>query len=66
MEVDWEDYVCIVNDPRNEYYRTNSRFFERSCGSPVVYPNVPSDEIKDITQRSSLEDGVPAWMGCDV
>ena len=34
-------------------------------GPPVVYLNVPSDEMKDITQRL-LEDGIPVWMGCDV
>ena len=22
VDVDWEEYVCIVNDPRNEYYQT--------------------------------------------
>ena len=22
VDIDWENYVCIVNDPRNEYYRT--------------------------------------------
>ena len=32
---------------------------------PVVYLNVPSDEMKSITQEI-LEDGMPVWMGCDV
>jgi bleomycin hydrolase len=31
----------------------------------VVYLNVPSDEMKSITQ-AILEDGMPVWMGCDV
>ena len=22
VDIEWEDYVCVVNDPRNEYYRT--------------------------------------------
>ena len=67
VEVDWEDYVCIVNDPRNEYYRTYTVDFLQNVagGPPVVYLNVPSDEMKDITQRL-LEDGIPVWMGCDV
>ncbi len=67
VEVDWEEYVCIVNDPRNEYYRTYTVDFLQNVagGPPVVYLNVPSDEMKDITQRL-LEDGIPVWMGCDV
>ena len=67
VEVDWEDYICIVNDPRNEYYRTYTVDFLQNVagGPPVVYLNVPSDEMKHITQRL-LEDGIPVWMGCDV
>ena len=67
VEVDWEEYVCIVNDPRNEYYRTYTVDFLQNVagGPPVVYLNVPSDEMKHITQRL-LEDGIPVWMGCDV
>ena len=67
VEVDWEDYICIVNDPRNEYYRTYTVDFLQNVagGPPVVYLNVPSNEMKDITQRL-LEDGTPVWMGCDV
>ena len=67
VEIDWEDYVCIVNDPRNEYYRTYTIDFLQNVagGPPVVYLNVPSEEMKAITQRL-LEDGTPVWMGCDV
>ena len=67
VEVDWEEYICIVNDPRNEYYRTYTVDFLQNVagGPPVVYLNVPSDEMKDITQ-GLLEDGIPVWMGCDV
>ncbi len=67
VEIDWEDYVCIVNDPRNEYYRTYTVDFLQNVagGPPVVYLNVPSEEMKAITQRL-LEDGTPVWMGCDV
>ena len=67
VEIDWEDYVCIVNDPRNEYYRTYTVDYLQnvSGGPPVVYLNVPSGEMKSVTQRL-LEDGIPVWMGCDV
>ncbi|MEE2651023.1 MAG: C1 family peptidase [Candidatus Thermoplasmatota archaeon] len=67
VEIDWEDSVCIVNDPRNEYYRTYTVDFLQNVagGPPVVYLNVPSEEMKAITQKL-LEDGMPVWMGCDV
>ena len=67
VDIDWEDYVCIVNDPRNEYYQTYTVDFLQNVagGPPVVYLNVPSKEMKSITQKL-LEDGMPVWMGCDV
>jgi len=67
VDVDWRNYVCIVNDPRNEYYQTYTVDYLQNVagGPPVVYLNVPSNEMKDITQKL-LEDGVPVWMGCDV
>jgi bleomycin hydrolase len=67
VEIDWEDYVCIVNDPRNEYYRTYTVDYLQNVagGPPVVYLNVPSGEMKSITQKL-LEGGTPVWMGCDV
>ena len=67
VDIEWEDYVCIVNAPRNEYYRTYTIDFLQNVagGPPVVYLNVPSKEMKAVTQRL-LEDGMPVWMGCDV
>ena len=67
VDIEWEDYVCIVNDPRNEYYRTYTIDFLQNVagGPPVVYLNVSSKEMKAVTQRL-LEDGMPVWMGCDV
>jgi bleomycin hydrolase len=67
VDIDWEDYVCIVNDPRNEYYQTYTVDFLQNVagGPPVVYLNVPSKEMKGVTQKL-LEDGMPVWMGCDV
>ena len=67
VDIEWEDYVCIVNDPRNEYYRTYTVDFLQDVagGPPVVYLNVQSKEMKAVTRRL-LEDGMPVWMGCDV
>ena len=67
VDIDWEDYVCLVNDPRNEYYKTYTVDYLQnvSGGPPVVYLNVPTEEMKEVTQ-SLLENGTPVWMGCDV
>ena len=67
VDVDWRNYVCIVNDPRNEYYQTYTVDYLQNVagGPPVVYLNVPSEEMKGVTQKL-LENGVPVWMGCDV
>ena len=67
VDVDWRNYVCIVNDPRNEYYQTYTVDYLQNVagGPPVVYLNVPSEEMKAVTQKL-LEDGIPVWMGCDV
>ncbi|MDP7002329.1 MAG: C1 family peptidase [Candidatus Thalassarchaeaceae archaeon] len=67
VDIDWENYFCIVNDPRNEYYRTYTVDFLQNVagGPPVIYLNVPSEEMKTVTQKL-LEDGTPVWMGCDV
>ncbi|DAC36594.1 MAG: C1 family peptidase [Candidatus Thalassarchaeaceae archaeon] len=67
VDMDWEDFVCIVNDPRNKYYQRYTVDFLQNVagGPPVIYLNVPSSEMKAITQKL-LEDGNPVWMGCDV
>ena len=64
---DWEDYVCLVHDPRNAMYQTYTVDCLQNVagGPPVVYLNIPIAEMKVITQRL-LEDGTPVWMGCDV
>jgi bleomycin hydrolase len=67
VTVDWEDYVCLVHDPRNAFYQTYTvDCLQNVAGGPsVVYLNIPIEEMKAITQRL-LEEGTPVWMGCDV
>ena len=67
VSVDWDDYVCLVHDPRNDMYKTYTvdRLQNVAGGPPVVYLNVPIEEMKRITMEI-IEDGVPVWMGCDV
>jgi bleomycin hydrolase len=67
VTIDWEDYVCLVHDPRNAVYQTYTVDCLQNVagGPPVVYLNIPIEEMKAITQRL-LEEGTPVWMGCDV
>ena len=67
VTIDWEDYVCLVHDPRNAFYQTYTVDCLQNVagGPPVVYLNIPIEEMKAIAQRL-LEEGTPVWMGCDV
>ncbi len=63
----YNDYVCLVNDPRNLYMQTYTvDYLQSVAGGPrVIYLNVDTDTMKSITCRQ-LQDGLPVWMGCDV
>ena len=67
VSIDWEDYVCLVHDPRNAFYRTYTvdSLQNVAGGPPVVYLNIPIEDMKAIAQRL-LEEGTAVWMGCDV
>jgi bleomycin hydrolase len=67
VTIDWEDYVCLVHDPRNAFYQTYTVDCLQNVagGPPVVYLNIPIEEMKAVAQRL-LEEGTPVWMGCDV
>jgi len=63
----FKSYVCLVNDPRNDYLQTYTvDYLQSVVGAPaVIYLNLPAEDIKRITQRQ-IEDGRAVWMGCDV
>ena len=65
---DLEDYVCLVNDPRESspynHLFTVDRLGNVVGARPVTYLNVPIDVIRKTTQ-ATLEAGDPVWMGCD-
>ena len=69
VDIDLEEYVCVVNDPRESSPR--GRMYTVEClgnvvgGGRVLYLNVEMDMIKSITQEV-LESGEPVWFGCDV
>lgn len=67
VEVPYNDYVCLVNDPRNPYMKTYTVDYLQSVadGARVLYLNVDTDTMKTLTNRQLL-DGLPVWMGCDV
>jgi bleomycin hydrolase len=68
VNVPFEDYVCLVHDPRetSPLGRTFTVEFLGNVvdGGDVVYLNVDIDLIKQITMQSIL-DGQPVWFGCD-
>ena len=65
---DLDDYVCLVNDPREtspyNHLFTVDRLGNVVGAKPVTYLNVPIQVIRDATQ-ASLEAGDSVWMGCD-
>ena len=68
VNVPFEDYVCLVHDPRESspQGRTFTVEFLGNVvdGGDVVYLNVDIDFIKRVTMQSIL-DGQPVWFGCD-
>ena len=61
-----DDYVCLVNDPRNATGRTYTvEYLGNVVGGEIVkYLNVEMDLMKSIAQRMVM-DGEPVWFGCD-
>jgi bleomycin hydrolase len=67
VDIDWENYVCLVHDPRNKTMQTYTVDFLQNVagGPPVIYLNIDIESMKNIT-KDILNDGLPVWMGCDV
>jgi len=69
IETPLDEYVCVVNDPRES--SPLMRTYTVEClgnvvgGDLVKYLNVDTDTMKSLTQKT-LEDNKPVWMGCDV
>lgn len=63
-----DEYVCLVNDPRDTSPRAR-RFTVEYLGNvvgaaPVTYLNAPVDVLRAATV-DALQDGHPVWFGCD-
>eukprot|EP00457_Paulinella_chromatophora_P004605 gb/GEZN01004617.1/.p1 GENE.gb/GEZN01004617.1/~~gb/GEZN01004617.1/.p1 ORF type:complete len:572 (-),score=78.20 gb/GEZN01004617.1/:142-1857(-) len=67
VKCDVTNYVSLINDPRNEYYRcyTVDYLGNMVGGRPVLYINVPVEVLKAQTKQQ-LEKGKAVWFGCDV
>lgn len=68
VEVPLDDYICLVNDPRqtSPYGRTFTvEYLGNVVGGGIVkYLNVDIGLMKQIARRT-IEDGEPVWFGCD-
>lgn len=64
-----EDYVCLVNDPRQEHPRGEKIAIQHlgnvAGGDPTEYLNVDMSVMKDLARRILVEEGIPVWFGCD-
>jgi bleomycin hydrolase len=67
VEIDWENYVCVVHDPRNKSMQTYTVDYLQSVagGEPVKYLNIDCESMKQLTLKN-IQAGLPVWMGCDV
>ena len=65
----FDDYVCLVDDPRKEhpYYNTYSVKYLGNVvdGNKVKYLNLPIERIKKLT-LDTLKSNKSVWYGCDV
>jgi bleomycin hydrolase len=66
VDLPLDEYVCLVNDPRNEYGRTYTVQYLGNMvgGNPVVYLNVEIELMRAIS-RDTIVGGEPVWFGCD-
>lgn len=66
VDLPLEEYVCLVNDPRNPYGRTYTVDHLNNVvgGAPVRYLNVEMDLLLETAMRAILG-GEPVWFGCD-
>ncbi|PAA50647.1 hypothetical protein BOX15_Mlig032239g1, partial [Macrostomum lignano] len=65
--VDLGAQVCLVNDPRNPYYRlmTVDMLNNMQGARRVLYVNLPSEELRRLA-TDALRDRLPVWFGSHV
>ena len=67
VKINLNDYICVVHDPRNTYYKTYSveNLGNVIGGKDVLYVNLPIDKFKILTKKS-IDEQKAVWFGCDV
>ena len=69
VDIDLNDYVCLVDDPRREHPKGGTLTVEYLGdvigGQEVLYLNVDTETMKALA-AASIEKGDPVWFGCDV
>ena len=67
IKIDLCDYICLINDPRNEYNYTYSIEYLNNMveGNKMKYLNVPMDIIKKATKKS-IDNNESVYFGSDV
>lgn len=68
VPLDMSKYMCVIHDPRNAYYQLYTVKYLGNVWNtkhPVLYLNLPIDEMKQLISRTIQEDE-PVWFGCDM
>ena len=67
VNFDVNDYICVINDPRNEYNKLYTVKYLGNVldGNRVKYLNLPIKRLKELTV-ASIKDNESVWFGCDV
>jgi bleomycin hydrolase len=67
VPVNVDDYICLVNDPRNSYHKLYTVKYLGNVveGKPIRYLNLPINELKTLALKS-LRSNKTVWFGCDV
>jgi len=68
VDIDLDEYVCLVDDPRSEHPKGETLTVEHLGnvvgGRPVLYLNTDIELAKQIAMET-ISDGEPVWFGCD-
>lgn len=66
-DVNFDDYVMLMNDPSKEYYKVYEIEYDRNVyeGKNWLYLNLPADEIKKFALES-IKNNEAMYASCDV
>ena len=67
ININLNDYIVLINDPRNTYNKNYGVEYLNNMeeGLPVKYLNLEIDKLKEIAQ-SSINSNDPVFFACDV